>query len=268
MRPLTSAQESPQPATLPAGFLEALAAELDGPDVAAVVLGGSFARGAATTFSDVDLAPIYREGAPLPPKRLFWRDGWLVSVSPKTVAAWRERLFQPEWAIFLVPSAARLRILLDKDGAIAAFVAEAQAFRWGPLQPAADTFAGDMLMFSAENALKLLGALARGEEAAIPSALGEILYSLTCAVATQCGVMIETESTFYRQVQASVGVESAWSRALHTALGFQHESLRERAAAALRLYAETARLLASVLQPPNRDEVAATVERIATLGYA
>jgi len=135
-----------QTALLPAGFLATLTAELDGPEVTALALGGSFARGAATAYSDVDLAPFYRAGASLPPKRLFWRDGWLVSVSPKTVDSWRERMTRPEWAIQLVPSAAQLRILLDKEGALAALVAEARAFRWEPLQSAADAFASDLLM--------------------------------------------------------------------------------------------------------------------------
>jgi nucleotidyltransferase-like protein/uncharacterized protein DUF4037 len=48
-----------------ARWLAPLAAELGAlPGVAAVVLGGSFARGAATASSDVDLGLLYRESAP------------------------------------------------------------------------------------------------------------------------------------------------------------------------------------------------------------
>jgi pimeloyl-ACP methyl ester carboxylesterase len=150
--------ENSFPATLPDGLLATLGVELDGPDVIGVALGGSFARGAATTYSDVDLAPFYRAGTSMPPKRLFWRDGWLVSVSPKTIPGWREQMARPEWAIHLVPSAAQMRILRDSDGALAALVAEAQAFQWDPLRPGADAFASNMLMLIAEDALKLLGA--------------------------------------------------------------------------------------------------------------
>jgi hypothetical protein len=123
-------------AMLPTSLLAALTAELDGPDVIGVALDGSFARGVATTYCDVDLAPFYRADAPLLPKRLFWRDGWLVIISPKTVAGWRERMARPEWAIQLVPSADRLSIRLDKEGALAALVAAAQALQWeGPSHP-------------------------------------------------------------------------------------------------------------------------------------
>jgi hypothetical protein len=253
---------------LPAGFLATVTAELDGPEVIALALGGSFARGAATAYSDVDLAPFYRAGVSLPPKRLFWRDGWLVSVSPKTVDGWRERMRRPEWAIQLVPSAAQLRILFDKEGALAALVAEARAFRWESLQSAADAFASDLLMLLAEQALKLLGALAKDNEEVIPYPLGELLHGLAWAVATQRGVLIESGGAYFRQVQAAVGTESAWSCAHRTALGVHGESLRERAVAALQLYVETAQLIADALQPKDQDVVVATTERIAQAGYA
>jgi nucleotidyltransferase-like protein len=254
------------PATLPGGFLATLAAELDGPDVIGVALGGSFARGEATAYSDVDLAPFYRVNTAMPPKRLFWRDDWLVSVSPKTISGWREQMARPESAIHLVPSAARLRILRDSDGALAALVAEAQAFQWDPLRPAADAFTSNALMLFAEHALKLLGALLREDEAAMLYPLGELLYNMPWIVATQRGVLIETQRTYYRQVYAAVGPESAWSHAHRTALGMHRESLRERSVAALRLYLETARLVSDALKPEHRAVVAATVERITRAG--
>ncbi len=251
------------PATLPDGLLATLVAELDGPDVIGVALGGSFARGEATAYSDVDLAPFYRADTAMPPKRLFWRDGWLVSVSPKTISGWREQMARPESAIHLVPSAAQMRILRDSDGALAALVAEAQAFQWDPLRPAADAFASNAFMVFAAHALKLLGALVREDEAAMLYPLGELLYDMPWIVATRRGVLIETQRTYFLQIHAAVGPESAWSHAHLTALGMHRESLRERAVAALRLYAETARLISDALQPEHRAVVATTVERIA-----
>lgn len=251
---------------LPNSFLATLTAELDGPDVIGVALGGSFARGTATASSDVDLAPFYRPDASLPSKRFLWRDGWLVSVSPKTVEGWRMQMTRPESAIHLVPSAAQLHILLDKDGSLSMLVAEARAFRWEPLQPAADTFAGNMLLLLAEHTLKLLGALAREDEALVPYPLGELLHGLPWIVATQRGILVESGNTYFRQVQASVGTESDWSCAHRAALGMRSESLRERAVAALELYVVTAQLIADALRPEQRDVVAGTVEHIARAG--
>jgi hypothetical protein len=248
---------------LPSGFLATLTTELDGPDVLGVALGGSFARGTASASSDVDLAPFYRADVSLPPKRLFWRDGWLVSVSPKTTDSWRTQMAQPESAIHLVPSAAQLRILVDKDGSLSALVAEAQVFRWEPLQSAADAFAGNTLLLIAEHTLKLLGALAREDDAAIPYPLGELLHGLPWIVATQRGILVESGNTYFRQVQASVGAESDWSCAHQAALGVHGESLRERSAAALQLYSVTTQLIADTLRPDQREVVSGIVERIA-----
>lgn len=241
-----------QEVELPAGLVETLAAELDGPDVLGIALGGSFARATATPLSDVDLDPFYREGVPLPPKRLFYRDGWLVSISPRSLTGWRAQMARPEWAIYLVPSAARLRLLRDRDGALAALVAEARAFEWVPLQPAADAFAGETLLVEVEHAQKLLV----GDTSELCRGLVGLLYALPWAVATQHGVMVTSGNTFYTQVQEAAGDESAWSRALRVALGIEEGevgdaggALTRRGRAGLRLYAETARLLEDVVHP-------------------
>lgn len=268
MRHAPSDSGDDAPTILPSGFLTTLTAELDGPDVIGIALGGSFARGAATASSDVDLAPFYRTEVPLPPKRIFWRDNWLVSVSPKTVDGWRMQMARPESAIQLVPSAAHLHILLDKDGSLASLVAEAQTFRWEPLQPAADAFAGHMLMLLAELALKVLGAVAREDDAVVAYPLGELLHDLSWIVATQRGILIESGNTYFRQVQASLGSESDWSRTHRAALGIRRESLRERADAVLQFYVATARLIADVLGPEEREVVTDALARIARAGHS
>lgn len=255
---------------LPAGLLETLAAELDGLDVLGIALRGSFARGTPTRLSDLDLTPFYDEGTALPPKRLFYRDGWLVSVAPKSLTSWRAQMAQPEWAIYLVPSAAEMRLLRDREGALAALVAEARAFDWAPLQPAADAFAGETLLVEVEHAQKVLAGLVSGDSAELCRGLGGLLYALPWAVATQRGVMVTSGNTFYAQVQAAAGDESAWSRALRAALGIETsnvgdvgDALDRRGVAGLRLYAETARLLEHVVRP---DEARVAREFIALAG--
>jgi predicted nucleotidyltransferase len=52
---------------LPDGFLDALVNELDHPDVIGITLGGSYVRGEATAYSDVDLACFFQEQTSLPP---------------------------------------------------------------------------------------------------------------------------------------------------------------------------------------------------------
>src|SRR5262249_55731230 len=181
---------------LPKHLLDELVAELDSEDTVGILLGGSYARGDAGPYSDIDLAPFVPDGHSLPPKRLFYRDGWLVSISSKTVAGWRAGMARPETAIYMVQSLRDARILLDRDGALAALLREAQAFRWELLQVAADAFASMLLVLDIEHVHKLLAALVAHDELALCRALDELLYTMPLAVAVQRGVLILSGNTY------------------------------------------------------------------------
>src|SRR5579885_781545 len=75
------AQEAPMPATnLSEAALQSLVAEIDNDDVTAIILGGSYARGEATPYSDVDFARLVRTPPQGKKKHYFYRDGRLISV--------------------------------------------------------------------------------------------------------------------------------------------------------------------------------------------
>ncbi len=95
---------SQTPSTLPDESLSTLVAELDDETVTAIILGGSYARGDATPYRDVDLARFVKE----PPertqqKRFTYRDGRLMSIVTRTIPQYRESFSVPERAIFVVP---------------------------------------------------------------------------------------------------------------------------------------------------------------------
>jgi hypothetical protein len=243
-------------------LLAELVAELDAREVLGIFLGGSYARGAPTLYSDVDLAPVLPDDATLPPKRYEYRAGRLISISPKALAGWRTQMTQPERAIYAVPSVRECRILLDKDGSLARLQQEAFAFRWEPLQPAADAFADDVLQHMPEYVHKILGGIATRDESMMAYAVGNLARFVTGAVATQRGVLVVSQNTLYRQLWEELGLESAWTRAHAAAVGsapVEHtpvlapSTLIERAFAALRLYIETIRLLRPILLPGTRQ---------------
>jgi len=242
-------------------LLAELVTELDTREVVGIYLGGSYARGAPTLYSDVDLAPVLPDDAALPPKRYEYRAGRLISISPKALIGWRTQMTQPERAIYAVPSVRELRILLDKDGSLARLQQEAFAFRWEPLQPAADAFADNVLQQMPEYVHKLLGGIATRDESMMAFAVGELAHFVTGAVATQRGMLVVSQNTLYRQLWEELGLESAWTRAHAVAVGsaeMEHTpvlaplTLIERAFAALRLYIETIRLLRPILLPGTR----------------
>jgi predicted nucleotidyltransferase len=254
-------------------FLRRLLAEYMAADTVAVALAGSYARGEATRWSDVD---IIRYATALPTSseeryRLAIHDGRLVSLTTTTIAAKETEMAQPEEAIFAVPGLRQARILHDPTGALAALHQRACDFIWEPLRAAANVWASEMVMGQAEEAHKLLGALSRHDESAAIYAAHGAVKGLTQAVAVVRGVLIESENSYYPQVQGAAGADSAWTRYHRIAAGFaapnpQLPPAEVIAVAALQLYRETARLLRSSLLPRHLPVIKATLAHIAASG--
>src|SRR5262249_9538336 len=146
-----------------ASHLESLLAEvveeIRTPNTEAIALGGSYARGTATRYSDIDIAHFVYHLSATRQKFHAFRAGVLLTVGQKSLAQERAHLTQPEQAIVLIPAYCELRPLYDPHGALAHFIADAQAFSWEPLQSAADTYASAMLMLTTEAPFKIASAL-------------------------------------------------------------------------------------------------------------
>lgn len=252
---------------VPETLLAALVAELDDENTVAIGLGGSYARGTATPYSDLDIAHFVHT-VPEPYSRRFtYREGRIINVSAKSLPRERQAVARPEQAIFAAPAYRELRTLLDRDGAFAAFQRELAAFSWEPMQPAANAFASDMLMLLAEEAHKLLSALLAENAGGLAYATMRICLELTRVLAVQRGVLVTSSSTYLQQVAEHVGHASAWTRAHREAAGLANPSdgtnpLWSRAIAGLRLYTESAALLWPILLPAHRDVVENTVRVI------
>ncbi len=251
-------------------FLNSVVDEFVTTDIVAVALAGSYARGDATHWSDVDIIryattmPGVSEGR----YTLAFRDWRLVSVSTTTIAAKQADMNRPEVAIFAVPGLRQARILHDPSGALAALHQQARDFTWEPLRAAASAYASEMVMGQAEEAHKLLGALNRRDESATLYASHGAVAGLTRAVAVGRGVLIESENSYYRQVQEAAGRDSPWTRYHRIAAGFVVDASHKLPAdaigiAALDLYCETARLLRPLLLPRHLPVIQITLDVIA-----
>jgi predicted nucleotidyltransferase len=256
-------------------FLQRLTAEFATDDIVALALAGSHARGDATRWSDVDVICYAAAMSATSEARytLALRDGRLVSLTTTTLAAKAHEMTLPEEAIFVVPGLRQARILHDPTGALAALSQQACDFTWEPLRVAANAYASEVVMGQAEEAHKLLGALSRRDESAAIYAAHGAVKGLTRAVAVGLGMLIESENSYYRQVQEAAGIASAWTRHHRIAAGFVAPSPRLAPAtaigiAALHLYRETAHLLLAALLPRHLPVIEATLERIAASGLA
>jgi len=237
-------------------FLNALVIELNNDIIVGIILGGSYARNEATPFSDVDIACFVPDSLKPTPKRFIYRDGRLLSIGTKTVADIRSELARPERAIFIVSGFRRL--LLDKDGSVGRLMREIEIFDWGPLQKAADSYASFGMMIYAEHVHKILSEILKRDDLALSYAISKLLSSLTEAVAVQRGVLVKNDSTYYRQVQETIGLASAWTRYHRLAAGIDlvpgdKLAVKTRGVAALYLYRETVALLRSAMQSDHLE---------------
>jgi len=247
-------------------FLNTLVAELDGEEVTAIILGGSHARGTPTPYSDVDFLRFVHEEHQRQPKRYFYREGRLISVPTRTLAYYQEAMTKPELAIWVVPSMREARILLDKEGAFAAFQLSLADFRWESVQEKANAWGSHELLLFTEFVHKALGALLGHDETTLAYATNELFYILTWVMAVQRGVLIESNS-YYRQTQEAAGLDSTWTRCHRLILCLApfpaHLSPAEaRGIAAIRLYQETVRLLHDALQPKDCQVIEQAVQVI------
>jgi len=246
-------------------FLNKLVSELDNDEVVGIIFGGSYVRNEATPFSDVDIACFVPDSLKPPPKRFMYRDGHLVSIGAKTVAGVRNELEKPERAIFIV--AGLRRVLLDKNGLVSKLMREIDTFKWEPLQKAANNYASFGMMISAELVHKILSEFFRCDDLALSYATAKLFSWLTEAVAVQRGVLVKNDSSYYRQIEEFVGLDSAWTRCHRLAAGVETGSavempVRARGVATLELYRETFKLLLPVMYSDHVEVVEQAVRVI------
>ena len=236
-------------------FLHELVQELDHEDILGIMLGGSYARGTATVYSDVDLACFWREGLRPPPKRFLYRQGKLISIKMTSVTEIREMLKRPQSAMLFVSGTRRL--LLDKDGSVARLLAEIEEFRWEDLQTAVNEHVSLWMMLKAEDVQKVLREFEQENAPGLALVISNLVSVLTLLTALCHRTLITSDSTYYQEVHKAAGLDSAWTRSHRIATGLEAgpigiAPLRARGIAALLLYRETLVFARPVMQTDHR----------------
>jgi hypothetical protein len=247
----------------------ALVHRFDGPDVRALVLMGSHARGDAGPYSDIDLVRFVAAGAgELAGHGSHLIDGTLVVVSnvePATVERW---FTDASAALENIAGVRSARPLRDRDGYFAAIQARAKEFTWtAELQAQADALASEQMVGWIEETHKGLEGLRRQHPGRLLNGLFGLTFGLSRVMQLHHGVLLSGDNGFYDEVAAAVGVDSAWTHLRAVAFGVAEvhgrpPSLRERVVAGLGLYVTTAELLDAVLLPAHRPLIEETVQLI------
>ncbi len=243
---------------------EALAERSRRPDVSAIALMGSFARGDAGTFSDVDLVRFLQMHGPQRDPETHWLGEAFVVVSdvtPSEVEAWFTR---PEKATAFIAGLRTARALWDPRGHFHAIRERARAFVWDTaMQAKADAWAGARMVGWIEEVHKGLEGLRRDDEGRMLNARYGLSWGLTNVVRVRRGVLLTGDNAAYPQVVEHIGADSPWARLSRRAFGIADGlALREQVEAGLRLYVVTATLLADALKPDERRLIGEAARRI------
>lgn len=237
--------------------LESFMDEMTDANTVGFILGGSHARGDATTHSDVDVRRYVYEPVETR-KRYLVRGNYLFEYSVTPLSSSRDNLLNPARAIWHVEALRQARILRDTDGLIASLKQSAQVFDWRPLQAAADAHASYALHMMVETIFKAINAFD------MPDVLARNLFWLTEPVtelvAVQRGVLFTSSKSYLPQIRAALGEDSAWTR-FHRQAYDARLSVEQRTEAGLRLFIETARLLDPILTPEDRPVIEAAASR-------
>jgi hypothetical protein len=255
--------------TLPDLIRASLLQDLATPNTEAIILGGSYARGDATPYSDVDIVHFVTATPPNADRRYVYKDNLLISIATRTFAWYRTAIAQPERAIFVVPGMREARALVDPHGSFQAFQQELQTFSWAPLQEAANYHASRVMTNGAESVHKVLSAWARNDAAASFAEATGLYFDLTRAVAVQCGRLIDGTRTYTEHVQDAVGRDTTWAEVHQQFVALEMHPMgaslvQQRGRVALQLYVETAGVLSPVLPECDRAVVAQAVQIIHT----
>ena len=257
--------------TLSDSFVQSVLERIDSPDVIGVGIVGSYARGQESKYSDVDF-DIFTSRLPENPYDRYTLRYWddrLISLKYTLLDDERSALTNPRRAIWAVPGLRGMKVLLDKDGSMAALQKAAQGLEWLPLQPAADEFAAEEIMGNAEEVHKILNGLSRGHESTVLYASWGLVKNMLEAVAVQMGIMIISENRYFDLIQDSVGRDSEWTRAFRTAWGLDPNGSQypQRGVAALALYRLSAEMFDRLIPDKHRDVVTKTLQLIKEAGY-
>lgn len=227
-----------------------IADELIASGATGVAVVGSVARDSATLESDIDLYAL-GEG---PEYRLERREGWLVSLSWRTLEQ-LERLFHdPAQALCGVLGWRDALILHDPDRQLHTLRAEAGDWSWDLIGDVAlDAWVAEEITGYAEEVQKLVRLLREGD--ALLAAVQRSILALRLArpLAVHRRLLCPGENDLWRMVNQELG--EPWTSTQSLALGPGGEPFEETARAALELYMLASQEIEPILDDRQRGVV-------------
>jgi hypothetical protein len=226
----------------------------------AVVLEGSYARGDARKFSDIDMWVLGDRRS----QRTLVRNGFVIHVERTTEAQERARFRDPRRAGSCVVGWREALLVRDPHGLAAQLQRAARRWSYGPIATRCDRWVAAQVADLAEEGVKLVRALGAGETATAAVQRNLIVDRLAVVVAVHRRMLWGSENALWERVARRVG--GRWAAAQRRALALGGESIASSGAAALDLYLRTAAMVDRTFDPTQRATVDQVRSIVAALG--
>lgn len=231
---------------------EAVAADYSRRGATVVVLGGSWARGDARRESDIDLWVFgLRAG-----NDVLWRAPFMVTVARTSERREAAKMRTPPYVGGSVPGWRAAIPLHDPKRIARQLQSQARAFRWGSISRKCDRWVAEQVVGWAEEVVKLVRALATGNDATAAVQRNLLADHLGFVMAIHRRMFWDSENESWERISRAIGGE--WARAQRLALGIPRTGLEQSCRAALSLYALTANAVGTQLKPEQRAIVSHT----------
>ncbi|MBT3342649.1 MAG: nucleotidyltransferase domain-containing protein [Gemmatimonadetes bacterium] len=240
-----------------------LADRFRSPETRATALMGSWARGDADDYSDIDLALFESNQAENCDGQTHVVDGKLVVVSFLSPERIEAIFLAPELASESMRGLQTFRPLWDPEGYLDELQSRARDFVWDTtMQSKADKWASNALVGWAEEAHKGLGGLVSSHTGKLINARHGLSWGLMNVMCIQRGILISSDNSQYRDVVESLGKDSEWARLSEDVFGLTGLDLPSQVRAGLRLYSLTVAMLQGSIDPKCADVINDTVTLI------
>ncbi|MBN2048776.1 MAG: nucleotidyltransferase domain-containing protein [Anaerolineaceae bacterium] len=241
----------------------------DGKSVQAFVLMGSYARGEAGKFSDVDLVRlIEKEDPDLKPAGIYLIEGCLVVISDQTMEKFEAVFTHPERACDSIAGLRTAVPLIDRNHSFERIQQRALNFIWtDELNQQRDEWIANQMVGWIEEVHKGLQGLALNHTGRLLQARFGMTWGMSNIIKVHLGIFLSGDNGLFEDLETLLGEASPWVITRQIAFGIvkpdgSPPTLREQIQAGLALYVLTAEMVRHRLTGRNAGMVEETVQRI------
>lgn len=234
---------------------------IDKQGIEAIALMGSYSRGEAETYSDIDIVCLLPTGMNKRPGSIDIIEDKYVVTSYVTIDEVEKWFVDPKLATEYILGLQKAKPLFDPNGTLAKLKLRACQFEWTEkLQAKANKMVSQELVGWMEEVHKALQGLLSNDVGRMLNGLFGLTFGIFGVVRVYKGILLDGENSIYSKIVASYGPDSRFAQLSSKAFGVgPTESIQERVVAGLLLFDTVTDEVMELLE--DKDKAAVTLAK-------